>query len=264
MSKATQRWDQSTAVEQEVEQLLQQMALDDKIDLVSGRLAIADDGSLPREVPGLPILALADGPAGIRLANPTLPDQRATALPAPIALAATWDPGLARRYGNVLGAEAAATGHNIYLGPAVDIARAPRAGRTFESYGEDPLLQSRLVASEIEAIQAHGVLACVKHFLANNQEHRRSTIDVVVDEQTLQEIYLPPFAAAVREGGAAAVMGSYNRINGVHACENRAVLTGILREQLGFRGFVMSDFLATQSTAASALAGLDWELGANS
>ena len=262
MDKSVSRWDRSPAVEERVEQLMAELALADKIELVSGRLAVADDGTEPPRPPGVPRLALADSPAGIRLANPTLPDHRATALPAPIALAATWDPELARRYGHVLGAEAAATGHNIFLGPAIDIARAPRAGRTFESFGEDPLLQSRLAVPEIEAIQAQGVLACVKHYVVNNQEHRRSTIDVIVDDRTLHEIYLPPFAAAVQAGGAASVMGSYNRINGVYACEHPGVLTDILRDQLGFRGFVMSDFLATQSTTAAANSGLDWELGA--
>ena len=262
MDKPELRWDRSPAVEERVEQLVAQLTLAEKVALVSGRLAVEDDGSEPARPPGIPRLALADSPAGIRLANPMLGDYRATALPAPIALAATWDPDLARRYGRVLGAEAAITGHNIFLAPAVDIARAPRAGRTFESFGEDPLLQSRLAVAEIEAIQAQGVVACVKHYIVNNQEHRRSTIDVIVDERTLQEIYLPPFAAALQAGGAGSVMGSYNRINGVYACENPFVLTSILREQLGFRGFVMSDFLATQSTAAAANAGLDWELGA--
>lgn len=257
----SQRWDQSEAVEQAVEEWLAQWSLEQKVDLVSGKLAIADDGTVPELPAGLPLLALADGPAGIRVANPTLADHRATALPAPIALAATWEPELARRYGDVLGAEAAATGHNIFLGPAVDIARAPWGGRTFEAFGEDPLLQSRLAAPEIEAIQAHGVLACVKHCILNNQEFRRSTINVLADERTLHEVYLPPFMAAVRQGGAAAVMGSYNRIGGVYACENRHVLTTVLREELGFRGFVMSDFLATPSTVESAQAGLDWELG---
>ena len=262
MDKPGLRWDQSPAVEERVEELVAQLTLAEKVALVSGRLAVEDDGTEPARPPGIPRLALADSPAGIRLANPTLPDHRTTALPAPIALAATWDPELARRYGRVLGAEAATTGHNIFLGPAVDIARAPRAGRTFESFGEDPLLQSRLAVAEIEAIQAQGVIACVKHYVVNNQEHRRSTIDVIVDERTLQEIYLPPFAAAVQAAGAGSVMGSYNRINGVYACENPTVLTGILRDQWAFRGFVMSDFLATQSTASSANAGLDWELGA--
>lgn len=256
------RWNESVAVDTQVENLLQRLALEDKINLVSGKLAVDDFGNVPALPDGFPILALADGPAGLRLANPQLPSHKATALPAPIALAATWDPSLARRYGDVLGAEAAAAGHNILLGPAVDIARAPLGGRTFESFGEDPLLQARLVAPEIEAIQSQAVAACIKHYVVNNQEYQRSTIDVQVDERTLQEIYLPPFAAAIRDGHVAAVMGSYNRINGTYACENRHTLAEILREQLGFRGFVMSDFLANQSTVESAHAGLDWELGA--
>jgi beta-glucosidase len=262
MEAITTPWNESKRVDQQVERILAQWTLQDKIDLVSGRLAVGDDGSVPALPPGLPLLALADGPGGIRVANPTNPDHRATALPAPICLAATWDPELARLYGDVLGAEAAATGHNIFLGPAVDIARAPLGGRTFESFGEDPLLQAALVGPEVQAIQGHAVLACIKHYIANNQEYLRNSIDVQVDERTLQEIYLPPFAAAVREGRVASVMGSYNRINGAYGCENHHTLTELLRNQLGFRGFVMSDFLANPSTGQSALAGLDWELGA--
>lgn len=145
-------WNRSDAVDRQVERLLAQLTLEDKIDLVSGRLAVDDDGNVPALPDGLPLLALADGPGGIRVANPTYPAHRATALPAPIALAATWDPDLARRYGDVLGAESSATGHNILLAPAVDIARVPLGGRTFESFGEDPLLQARLVVPEVEAI----------------------------------------------------------------------------------------------------------------
>lgn len=262
METITIPWNESQAVDQQVERILAQWTLEEKIDLVSGRLAVFDDGNVPALPPGLPLLTLADGPGGIRVANPTLPDHRATALPAPIALAATWDPELARLYGDMLGAEAAATGHNIFLGPAVDIARAPLGGRTFESFGEDPLLQASLVGPEIQAIQSHAVLACIKHYILNNQEYLRNSIDVYVDQRTLQELYLPPFVAAVREGRVASAMGSYNRIDGVYACENRHILTELLRDQLGFRGFVMSDFLANASTASSALAGLDWELGA--
>ncbi len=124
------------------------------------------------------------------------------------------------RYGDLIGAEAFATGHNVQLAPAVDIARAPRGGRTFESFGEDPLLQARMVVPEIQGIQSHAVQATIKHFIANNQEYRRFTIDVRIDERTLHEIYLPPFEAAVREGAVAAAMGSFNRINGTYACEH--------------------------------------------
>jgi len=149
----------------------------------------------------------------------------------------------------------------VFLGPAIDIACVPVGGRTFESLGEDPLLQARMVVPEIKAIQSHSVVACIKHYLANNQEFKRSFIDVQIDERTLREIYLLPFVAAIQEGYVASIMGSYNRINGTYACENPFILNHVLREELGFRGFVMSDFFATHSTVESVEAELDWELG---
>jgi beta-glucosidase len=256
-----ERWDTSQAVEARVAELLGRLTLEEKVDLVSGKNDVASRPDWSKEpLPPYPVLSLADGPAGVRMNAPVINGGRATALPAPIALAASWDPELARQYGDLLGAEFAATGHNVMLGPAVDIARAPVGGRTFEAFGEDPLLQACMAAAEIAAIQAHGVQACLKHYLANNQEYQRNTIDVQVDERTLQEIYLPPVAAAVR-AGVASVMGSYNKVNGTYACENPHLLTTILREQLGFQGWVMSDFLATPSTVAAANAGLEWELG---
>ena len=261
MTEQTATWDTSSHVEQQVEALLQQLTLEEKIDLVSGKLVVGDDStSAPVPQAGRLLFSLSDGPAGVRLANRS--EGGSTALPAPIALAATWNPELARRYGDLLGEEAVATGHNVLLGPAVDIARAPVAGRTFESLGEDPLLQARMVVPEIKAIQARPVEACIKHYIVNNQESERNTIDVRVDERALQGIYLPPFTAAVHEARVASVMGAYNRINGTYACENIHTLTAVLREQLGFRGWVMSDYLANQSTVESANAGLDWELGA--
>ena len=147
----------------------------------------------------------------------------------------------------------------MQLAPAVDIARAPRGGRTFESFGEDPLLQARMVVPEIHGIQAHPVQATIKHFIANNQEYRRFTVDVRVDERTLHEIYLPPFEAAIRDGGVAAAMASFNRVNGAYASEHPGLLSDVLRGELGFRGWVMSDYEATWSTAAAANAGLDQE-----
>ena len=255
------RWDDSPDVEARVEALLAQLTLADKIDLVSGLNDLAGQPDQARAGSPLPPLSLADSPAGVRLSGPGTEGLVATALPAPLALAATWDTELARRYGDVLGSEMRACGRNVMLGPAVDIARAPVAGRTFESFGEDPLLQARLVVPEVEAIQAHAVQVCLKHYIVNNQEHLRNSIDVRVDERALRELYRVPFAAAIRAGGAASVMGSYNRINGVFACENPFTLTTLLRDELGFKGWVMSDFLATHSTVDAPLAGLDWELG---
>jgi beta-glucosidase len=256
----TDDWRASPGVEQRIEDLLARMTLDEKVDLVTGDV---DFGyafyNAPIERVGIPALTMADGPAGARVNNPSVNDGRNTALPAPIALAATWDPALARRYGDVLGSEAFATGHNVMLAPAVDIARAPLGGRTFESFGEDPLLQARMVVPEIQGIQSHPVQATIKHFIANNQEYRRFTIDVRVDERTLHEIYLPPFEAAVRDGAVAAAMASFNRVNGTFAAEHPGLLTDLLRDELGFRGWVMSDYEATWSTAAAANAGLDQE-----
>lgn len=255
------RWDESPEVEARVEALLARLTLADKIDLVSGRSdGVGQPDALRADSP-LPALTLSDGPGGVRQGGPAAVGRVVTAFPAPLALAATWDPELARVYGAAIGAEMRATGHNVMLGPAVDIARVPLAGRTFESLGEDPLLQARLVVPEIEAIQTQAVQACLKHYIVNNQEHRRNSIDVKIDERTLRELYLPPFAAAVQRAGAASVMGSYNRINGDFACENPFTLTILLREALGFKGWVMSDYMAIHDTVAPALAGLDWELG---
>ncbi|HYI66783.1 MAG TPA: glycoside hydrolase family 3 C-terminal domain-containing protein [Candidatus Limnocylindrales bacterium] len=253
-------WRSDPETERRVEALLGEMSLDEKVDLVTGDLDFSYAFyNAPIERVGIPALTMADGPAGARVNDRSVNDGRSTRLPAPISLAATWDPELARRYGDVLGAEAFATGHNVQLAPAVDIARAPRGGRTFEAFGEDPLLQSRMVVPEIEGIQAHPVEATIKHFIVNNQEHRRFTIDVQVDERTLREIYLPPFEAAVVDGAVGAAMASFNRVNGTYASEHRELLTVLLRGDLGFRGWVMSDYEATWSTAASAAAGLDQE-----
>ena len=261
MTNTELRWDTSPEVEARVEAMMARLTLADKIDLVSGRAdRVGQPGTLRADSP-LPALTLSDGPGGVRQGGPAAVGRVVTAFPAPLALAATWDPELAWVYGAAIGAEMRETGHNVMLGPAVDIARAPLAGRTFESFGEDPLLQARLVVPEIEAIQAQAVQACLKHYIVNNQEHRRNSIDVRVDERTLRELYLPPFAAAVQRAGAASVMGSYNRINGIFACENPFTLTTLLRESLGFKGWVMSDYMAIHDTVAPALAGLDWELG---
>lgn len=253
-------WD-TPEVNEQIEAVIRRLSLAEKIELVSGNLVIEKMGEKTRPPEGIPLFVLADGPAGVRIFGEKDKPGKSTNLPAPIALAATWDLELARQYGDLIGREMVATGHNVLLGPAVDIARAPLGGRTFESFGEDPLLQARMVAVEIPAIQAHGIQACIKHYLVNNQEYQRTSVDVQVDERTLQEIYLPPFAAAVQQGQVASIMGSYNKINGVYACENASTLTMILREQLRFRGWVMSDFMATPSTAAAANAGLEWELG---
>ncbi|WP_164234078.1 beta-glucosidase [Microbacterium hydrocarbonoxydans] len=252
-------WD-SAATEERVERLLAEMTVEDKVAFVTGDLDW-NFGFFSRgnERLDLPNLQMADGPAGVRINKGDVNEGRATQLPAPIALAATWDPGLAAEYGVVIGAECRATDHNVSLGPAVDIARVPLGGRTFESFGEDPLLQSWIGVAVVRGIQSQGVQACAKHYAINNQEDHRSSVDAVIDERTMREIYLPSFEALIRDGEVASMMGSFNRVNGEYACENPTLLRDILRDDLGFRGWIMSDYGANHSTAPAANAGLDQE-----
>lgn len=253
-------WRHQPGLSERVADLLARMSLSDKIELVSGDLNY-NFGFYSAAVPGpgLPELTMADGPCGVRINNGAVHGGRATALPAPIALAASWNTELAQHYGDVLGQEARASGHNVILAPAVDIARVPVGGRTFESFGEDPLLNARMALAEIPAIQAHAVAACLKHYAVNNQEHERASVNAAVDEATLREIYLRPFEAVVRHSAVASLMGAFNRVNGVFACENHWLLDQVLRREWGFAGWVMSDYAATHSTVPSALAGLDQE-----
>ncbi|MDH6221373.1 beta-glucosidase family protein [Streptomyces pseudovenezuelae] len=240
-----------------VEGLITKLTLDEKISLLHGA---TDPASLGQAgyVPGvkrlgIPPLRLADGPAGVRVTR------HATALPAPVLLASTFDPQLARRYGQVIGREGRALGQDVLLSPMVNLIRTPYAGRNFETFSEDPLLASGLVAAEIGGIQGEGLIATVKHFALNNQEKDRDSIDVRVDEQTMHETELRGFEAAV-DAGTGAVMGAYNKVNGTFACENKTLLTDILRERWGFEGWVMTDWFAAHSTVEAITAGLDMEM----
>ncbi|WP_432117577.1 beta-glucosidase [Streptomyces sp. bgisy032] len=240
-----------------VDGLLARLTLDEKISLLHGATdpdPLGQAGYVPGvKRLGIPPLRLADGPAGVRVTR------HATALPAPVLLASTFDPDLARRYGQVIGREGRALGQDVLLSPMVNLIRTPYAGRNFETFSEDPLLSAHLVAAEIEGIQGEGLVATVKHFALNNQERDRMSVDVRVDERTLHETELRGFEAAVA-AGTGAVMGAYNKVDGTFACEHEALLTGILRERWGFTGFVMSDWSAAHSTRASLLAGLDLEM----
>src|SRR3954471_12574303 len=188
--------------------------------------------------------------------------QGTTVFPSGIAQAAMWDPSMARRFGKALGEEAFAKGINVMLGPGMDMARIATNGRNFEYGGGDPLLTGKAMAAAIQGIQANPVLAEAKHYVLNDQEFDRNTVDVTVDDRTLHEIYLSPFEAAVKQGHVGSLMCSYNLAFGHHVCENRDLLDGILRGQWGFDGFVTSDWGATHSTAPSANAGLDLEMHA--
>ena len=208
---------------------------------------------------GIPGLRIANGPAGVGPADDR-PQKPATALPAPIALAASWDPHLAYRYGAVIGREARDMGYGLMEGPDINIARVPQNGRTFEAFGEDPLLTGRMAAAEIRGIQSQHVIADVKHYDANNQETDRFQIDERIPLRALHEIYLPAFRRAVVRGHAAAVMCAYPKVNGIYNCQNRYLLQTVLKRGWHFSGFVTSDFGATHSTVRSANAGLDLEM----
>jgi beta-glucosidase len=241
-------------------QIVSQMTLQEKVTELHG----THDAVHQRYVPpiprlGIPGFRIANGPAGV---GPGDEHQQlpATALPSPISLASTWDLGLAREYGTVIGLEAKDLNDDLLEGPDVNIARVPQNGRTFEAFGEDPYLVGRLAVAEIQGIQSQDEIANVKHYAANNQETQRFTVNTIVDERTLHEIYLPAFEASVKEGHVASVMSAYPKVNGKYCCENDILQNEILKKAWGFQGFITSDFGAVHSTVPSALAGLDLEM----
>jgi len=235
-----------------VADLLSKMTLDEKIDLLSGSKETGFDTRENQRL-GIPSLKMTDGPLGVRWG-------KATSFPCGAAVAATWDTTLVARFGSALAEETRAKGRNMLLGPCVNIHRFPAGGRNFESYGEDPWLASRLAVSYIKALQARGVIATVKHFALNNQEWRRTEVDVTADERTMREIYLPAFEAAVKEAGVYSVMSAYNKVNGWWCSENSHLLTDILKNEWKFQGFVVSDWVSTHSTEYAVKNGLDLEM----
>src|ERR1700688_3808453 len=245
--------------------LLAVMSPSDKLALLSGvdphaALGVADGPLYVGYVPGnprlcIPALTPNDGPAGI--ADTQI---GTTSFPAPIAQAATWDPGLQRRLGQALGLEAWEKGIDLLLAPDVNIARVPENGRNFEAFGEDPFLSAQTAVAVIAGIQQNPVIATVKHFAVNSKEKNRYYVSSNVDDRTLHEIYLPPFAAAGGQGHVGAVMCAYGLVNAVQSCQNPEFLTTVLRDQWHFRGFVVSDWGATWTTVQAADAGLDLEM----
>ena len=215
---------------------------------------------------GLPPIYFSDGPVGTR-------QGKATGMPSPLSLAATFDPEMARRHAAVVGDEVRNKGNDVVYAPAMNMQRTPLNGRTFEYFGEDPFLAARMAVAWTQGVQAEGVIANAKHFAVNNQEGlspvqftvspgvgSRFTVDARVDERTLREIYLPQFEAAVKEGGAGSVMCAYPRVNGQYACENSHLLEDILKGEWGFRGFVLTDYGAAKSTTNSLNNGLDLDI----
>jgi len=247
-----------------VNDLLPRLTLQEKISLVHANSNFTTAG-VPRL--GIPELIMDDGPLGVRedvdnhFHTLGRVDDFATAMPGALGLAATWDTNLARAFGTVIGQEAVQRGKDIMLGPAVNIQRTPLCGRNFEYMGEDPFLTSRMAVNYIEGEQAQGVSSCIKHFAANSQEFDRRSINEIIDERTLREIYLPAFRAAVTQAGVLSVMSAYNQINGQYCSENVHLLKDILKGDWGFRGLVMSDWGAVHHTDLTVFNGLDIEMG---
>ena len=245
-------------ISQRVSQLMSKMTQAQEISMLTGSGGSSYVGFIPA-IGSLciPAINLEDGPAGVGDGMTNV-----TQLPAPVDVAATWDSSAEQLYGQVIGAEQAAKGTTIDLGPTINIVRDPRWGRAFESIGEDPYLNGQLGASYIRGVQSTGVMAQVKHFAVYNQETNRNTPsdNAVVSTKAMQEIYLPAFQTSVQQGAASSVMCSYSTVNGTYACQNPFLLNTVLRQQFGFSGFVTSDWGATHSTAASANAGLDMDM----
>jgi beta-glucosidase len=217
--------------------------------ITNGPVGVGQNDCVSPDLPGLPFAALSS-PASAK----------ATALPSGMAVAASFDRAIAGQFGDVLGRESNNLALQVLEGPGMNLARNPTLGRNFEYFGEDPVLSGTLAVAEIKAIQAHGVVAMAKHLVANEQETNRMTINEVIDDKVLHELYMLPFEMAVKEGGVASVMCSYNSVNGFSMCENKHILTDVLRGQWGFTGYVQSDFFASHSTANTMLAGLDNEM----
>jgi len=247
-----------------INSILKQLTLEEKVKMIHASSSFTS-GGVPRL--GIPELVTSDGPHGVRpehgrgwdLTNNSL--DSGTYLPTGVCLAATWNPKLGYAFGSVLGSEAKFRGKNIMLGPGINIIRTPLNGRNFEYQSEDPYLVSKMVVGYIKGVQDQGVSACVKHYAANNQELWRHTIDVQMSERALREIYLPGFKAAVQEGGVNTLMGSYNKFRGQWASQNYYLLTHILRKEWGFKGLVISDWDAVNSTPQSVWNGMDLEMG---
>ena len=256
---ATCPWmDTAKPADQRAHELVAAMSLDQKLSELYGRGDFTHYGAA-NYIPAIPSLCVPQmvfNDAGAGIGDGKL---LVTAFPDGITQAASWDVDLQRKLGAALGFEAWHKGVNVQLAPGVDIARTPLNGRNFEYAGEDPYLAAQTGVAEIEGIQSQHVLATVKHYALNDQETNRMTDSSDADERTMQEIHLPAFEAAVKQAHVGSVMCSYNRVNGVYACENPYLLTTVLKGQFGFKGFVMSDWGGTHSTVPAALAGLDQE-----
>lgn len=240
-----------------VAEIVESLSREEKIQLVHGTTDPDHEATgyiAGVERLGIPPLRLVDGPMGIRTNTET-----ATAFPASILLAASFDPALAKEFGAALGREAKDRNQDVVLGPGVNLIRVPHCGRNFEYFSEDPVLAGSVGVGVVEGIQSEGVIATTKHYVANNQERNRCHVSAEVDERALRELYLRPFQQAV-DAGTGAIMTAYNRVNGTHMSDHNRLITQVLKDEWGFEGFVMSDWHGTESTIGAANGGLDLEM----
>lgn len=257
--------DTTAPLEQRVQDALKRMTVHEKIQVLHAQSKFTSAG-VPRL--GIRQLNMDDGPHGVReelewnsWAPAKWTNDSIVAFPSLTCLAATWNPDFSAAYGNAVSEEFAFRYKDIMLGPGVNIARTPFNGRAFEYMGEDPYLAGRMVVPYIQKAQANGVACCLKHFALNNQEIDRFAVDVKISERALREIYLPAFERAVKEAGVWTIMGSYNLWKGVHCCQNDALLNGILKNEWGFDGAVVSDWGGVTDTWQAATGGMDIEMG---
>ena len=257
--------DESKNIEQRIDDAMSRMTLEEKIAVIHAQSKFSSPGVKRL---GFPDLWTDDGPHGVRpdvlwdeweQAGQT--NDSCVAFPALTCLAATWNPQLARLYGESLAEEALYRNKSVMLGPGVNIYRTPLGGRNFEYMGEDPWLASRMVVPYVQGLQSKGVAACVKHYALNNDEEYRHQVNVVISDRALHEIYLPAFKAAVQEGGAWAIMGAYNLYKNQHNCHNATMLNKILKQDWGFDGVVISDWGGCHNTEEAITNGLDLEFG---
>ena len=257
--------DETKPLEQRIDDALSRMTLNEKIRVIHAQSKFSAAG-VPRL--GMPDFWTDDGPHGVRpdvlwdewvQAGQT--NDSCVAFPALTCLAATWNPDLARLYGESLGEEARYRGKDMILGPGVNIYRTPLAGRNFEYMGEDPWLASRMVVPYVQGLQSKGVSACVKHYALNNDEEYRHQVNVVVSDRALHEIYLPAFRAAITEGKAWGIMGAYNLYNNQHNCHNSVMLNQILKGDWKYDGVVVSDWGGCHDSEEAIFNGLDMEFG---
>lgn len=252
------------STEQKIDSLINLMTLEEKVTMIHASSSFTS-GGVPRL--GIPEWTMSDGPHGVRKEHgrgwvgSESPEYFATYLPVGVSLGSTWNPELGYAFGKVLGEEAKYRGKNVILGPGINILRTPLNGRNFEYLSEDPYLVSKMAVGYIQGVQDQHVAACVKHFLANNQEIDRNTVSVEMSERTLREIYLPGFAAAVKEGGVYTLMGAYNKFRGQYCTHHEYLINKVLKEELGFDGAVISDWGAVHNTMEALKFGTDVEMG---